>query len=299
MTYNIFALLFGITLLCAGSNWLVNGTSALALSFSIRPIIVGLTILAFATSAPEFFVSLIAIAKGSVGVSIGNIIGSNITNITLGIGLSAIVKPLIVDKKIEILFMIGVSFLFWLLCIDGLLGRLDGYILLICLAAFLIYGLFFAKYKNNYEIKEYTISKKKSKRYLVNTFFIISGFMGLLLGSNLIVKSAIFMAKALEFSETFVGLSIVAVGTSLPEIATSIAAVEKNENDLLIGNVVGSNIFNICLVMGTIALLSPLKIEIGLNRFEFPMMIMISILLFIFCKKKKITSADLMVIFSS
>jgi len=148
MALNGFFLLIGLTLLFLGSDWLVRGASNLAFSLSIRPIIIGLTVVAFATSAPELLVSLVAATKGSSGLSVGNILGSNVINIALVLGSSALVKPLKVNKKIvskELPYMIGASFLFWFLCLDGKIGRIDGFILLGVLAVFIIYGIMTAR----------------------------------------------------------------------------------------------------------------------------------------------------------
>jgi cation:H+ antiporter len=284
MILNIFLFCLGITLLYLGSEWMVKGAASLALSFSIRPIVVGLTVVAFATSAPELLVSLIAAVKGYSGVSLGNILGSNVANIGLVLGASALVRSLAVDKKLvrrEIPFMIGVSGLFWLVCLDGWIGRVDGTVLLAGLAFFLILGIMTAKKRENTK-DEVPVQKGKSVLWYI--FLILIGMGGLVAGAHLVVNSAIFIARQLGLSEVFIGLSIVAVGTSLPELATSVVAGARGEHGISIGNVVGSNVFNVCMVIGTVGLFNPMSVDMGLMRFEFPAMFLLSLILLVFSR---------------
>ena len=284
MTFNCFLLCLGIVLLYSGSECMVRGAVTLALSLSIRPIIVGLTVVAFATSAPELLVSLIAAVKGSAGVSLGNILGSNVANIGLVLGASALVRPLAVDQKLlrrEIPFLIGASGLFWLICLDGQIGRIDGIVLMSGLAFFLVLGIMTARKEKDTKGEDLTQERKKGF-WLI--FLILTGMGGLVLGAHLVVKSALFIARQFGLSEVFIGLSIVAVGTSLPELATSVVAGAKGEHEISIGNVVGSNVFNICMVIGTVGLFNPMAVDMGSVRFEFPAMFLLSIILFIFCR---------------
>lgn len=284
MIINILLFAIGMTLLYCGSEWMVKGSSSLAFSFSIRPAIVGLTVVAFATSAPELLVSLIAACKGSSGISLGNILGSNVANIGLVLGTSALIMPLAVGRGLvrrEIPYMIGVTGLFWLVCLDGQIGRIDGMILLAALGVFLIMGVMTAR-KNG--IKEMPVPDRGKRKILRVMFFILMGMTGLLVGANLMVKSAIFMARQFGLSEAFIGLSIVAVGTSLPELATSVVAGARRESDISVGNVIGSNIFNICLVIGTIGLFNPMSVDMELMRFEFPAMFILSFVIFFFSR---------------
>ncbi len=284
MILNVFLLFLGIILLYFGSEWMVRGAASLALSLSVRPMMVGLTVVAFATSAPELLVSLIAAVKGSAGVSLGNILGSNVANIGLVLGASALVRPLAVNRKLvrrEIPFMIGASGLFWLVCLDGWIGRMDGIILLAGLALFLVLGIITAKKSG--EAKEEG-PDREGKRLVRHILFILIGMAGLVYGANLIVNSAIFIARQIGLSEIFIGLSIVALGTSLPELATSVVAGARGEHDISIGNVVGSNVFNVCMVIGTVGLFNPMPVEPGLMRFEFPAMFGLCLILFVFCR---------------
>ena len=284
MPLNVILLILGIILLYKGSEWMVKGAASLALSMLVRPIVVGLTVVAFATSAPELLVSVIAAIKGSAGVSLGNILGSNVANIGLVLGLSALIRPLVVDKTLvrrEIPYMIGASGVFWVMCLDGGIGRVDGVILLAGLAFFLIWGIITAKEKNQTGVGRQTAKESKRLFYI---FLILIGTAGLVIGASLVVRAAIFIAKEFGLSEVFIGLSIVAVGTSLPELATSVVAGVRGEHDISVGNVVGSNVFNICMVIGTIGLFNPMPVDTSLNRFEFPVMFLLAVVLLILTK---------------
>lgn len=279
MYIQILILIIGLILLYVGSILLVEGASSTAALFAVRPVIIGLTIVSLATSAPELLVSLVASIKGSGGISIGNILGSNAINIALVLGISALIRPVTIKKQIvyiEIPYMIAVSFLFWLLCADQNIGRTDGLILISLLAVFLVYSIFTAKEKDSSESRDDALPAKPSvKTILKNTAFIISGILMLAFGADFVVKQAIDMAQKIGLSQTFIGISIVALGTSLPELATSAVAAAKDESDISVGNVVGSNLFNICLVMGVVGLFSPMTISRELHSFQFPFMIFI------------------------
>ena len=279
MGIELIWLALGLALLYFGSSILVEGAASTAVMFAVRPVIVGLTIVSLATSTPELLVSLVAAVKGSGGISMGNILGSNVINIALVLGASAVVRPVSVKRqvvRIEIPYMIAISTLFWLLCLDNEVGRTDGIILLALLVIFLIYGIATASDKNGNNGSAPPRSKKKILTY---TFYIVIGIIMLAWGANLVVKTAITLAEAIGLSQTFIGISVVALGTSLPELATSVVAAARGESDISVGNVVGSNLFNICLVMGMVGLLNPLAVAPGLHSFEFPFMVFISMLL--------------------
>ncbi|MCP3876208.1 MAG: calcium/sodium antiporter [Desulfobacteraceae bacterium] len=278
MFTQILILILGLVLLYIGSSLLVEGAATTAILFAIRPVIVGLTIVSLATSAPELLVSLVAAFKGSGGISLGNILGSNVINIALVLGISAVIRPVIIQKTIiitQIPYMIFISIIFWVLCFDSHIGRADGIILLILLAAFLIYGVTTAKEKEN------NSAVNKSSFFVIskNVFFIIIGIVILSYGANFVVQEAINIANKIGLSQTFIGISVVAFGTSLPELATSAVAAAKGESDISVGNVVGSNLFNICLVMGTVGIFNPMAIDKDLHNFQFPFMVAISVLL--------------------
>jgi len=276
---NLVILIIGMVLLYGGSEFLVRGASNTALLLAIRPVIVGLTVVAFATSAPELLVSVVAAVEGAGGISLGNILGSNVINIALVLGISAVIKPVTIHKSIirfELPYMLLSGLVFWLLCLDQKIGVMDGAILLTMLFLFLYISIRRARGENNGRQK----NKSHSPRvHLTNAFMVVAGIIGLAKGADMVVSSAITMAREIGLTEAFIGLSVVAMGTSLPELATSAVAAGRGESDLSVGNVVGSNLFNICLVMGTVGLLNPMTIEKKILLVEFPPMILISFLL--------------------
>ncbi len=286
----IIILVIGLVLLYFGSELLVRGASSTALMFAVKPVIVGLTIVSFATSAPELLVSLVAALKGSGDISVGNILGSNVINIALVLGISAIIRKVTIKKQInkfDLPFMIVISIIFWIQCLDNKIGYLDGIILLTLLFIYLLISIFNAKIKDKNDIK----IDKSLKKFLKNAGFIIIGIFSLAYGANLVVQNAILIAKTIGLSEVFIGISIVALGTSLPELATSAVAAAKGESDISVGNVVGSNIFNICLVMGVVGIFNPTPVNNSLLYFEIPFMVFLSIILYIISMRYKIISA--------
>ena len=279
MGLGIVWLMMGLALLYFGSCLLVDGAASTAVMFAVRPVVVGLTVVSLATSAPELLISLIAAVQGSSGISMGNILGSNVINIALVLGASAVIRPVSVNKqvvRVEIPYMIGVSALFWLLCLDNEVGQIDGMVLLTLLGVFLIYGIITA---GNHKKNVSETPKKSTRQLLVYAVYVVAGLGMLAGGSNLVVTQAVAMAEAIGLSQTFIGISVVALGTSLPELATSVVAAARGESDISVGNVVGSNLFNICLVMGVVGLLNPLAVEPGLHWFEFPFMVFLSLVL--------------------
>ncbi len=287
--------ILGLMLLYWGSVILIKGAVASAILFAVRPIIIAIILVGFATSVPEFFVSLTAIIKKSSTISLGNIIGSNIINISLVLGISAIIRPININKKIikfELPYMFFSALIFWFLCMDGMLGKGDGIILVLILFVFLFHGIKNAKIAQNSNKKkkknDNADKKKNLKKISKNILMIILGFIGLGKGADMVVKSAILISQTLGLSEAFIAISIVAFGTSLPELTTSIVAASKGESDISVGTILGSNIFNICMVMGAISIISPMTIDKNLLIFEFPCMVIASIMFLgvAFFKKK-------------
>jgi len=280
-------LVAGLALLYYGSEFLVRGAASTAILFAVRPVIVGLTVVAFATSAPELLVSLVASVKGSGDISVGNILGSNVINITLVLGLSALIRPIEISghiARVEMPIMLTVCVLFWIICLDGVIGWGDGVLLLTILVVFLGYSIWTARDKNGGD----TVREKPSgKTLLRNGVMIVGGLIALAKGADMVVQSAIIMAREIGLSEAFIGISIVALGTSLPELATSAVAAAQGESDISVGNVVGSNIFNVCMVMGLVGLIQPLTINKALLTFEFPFMIFIVLFLQVVCWRGK------------
>lgn len=277
MTIAILSSFFGLLLLYFGAEGLVRGSSSLGLRFGLSPLVVGLTIVAFGTSAPELAVSMNAAYVGQSDLSIGNVVGSNIANIGLILGISVMVQPLSLNIqiiRIDIPIMIGVSILFCMLIFDANLSRIDGLLLVSGVIAFTVFNVIKArqakpKDKNAFE-SEILVLKDGLTREIV---FIFAGLTLLIVGGKLLVDGAVHIARVVGISEAVIGLTVVAVGTSLPEMATSILAATKKMSDLAIGNVVGSNIFNILGVLGASSLLSPLAqgnvtwIDIGVMIF--------------------------------
>lgn len=298
---NYLFLILGFVLLIKGADFFVSGSSRLAKYFKIPPIIIGLTIVAFGTSSPEAAVSISAALRGTEGISIGNVIGSNIINISLIIGITATISPLIVKKTTiikEIPFSLLGGIALIILLADRLLedqttnvlSRADGLILLAFFSIFLYYIIEVALKNrqnglNNQNpstdpLEDKTINIKKS------IILTILGFAGIVLGGWLVVENAQSIAQQLGMSETLVGLTIVAIGTSLPEMITSIVAAVKKESEIALGNIIGSNIFNIFFVLGISSTIIPLHIESKVF-FDITLMIVISFVLMIFATTHK------------
>lgn len=287
MIQPFFLLFIGLIILFFGAKWVVNSSSNIALYLGIRPIIIALTVVSIGTSLPEFVVSLVAAINNTKDIALGNIIGSNIANIALVLGLSAIVKPLKINKatlKKEIPIMIGFSLLLYFLSLDKMISTVDGFILLFANILFVAYCIYNAK--NNKENPGNAISpldgpqnQKQSLKY--ELFLTLSGTIAIVGGAKLMVDAAIIIAKDFGLTELFIGMTVVAIGTSLPELATSMLAAFQSKHEISVGNVLGSNIFNIGMVIGFISLISPFTVEqLTLNR-EFLIMLGFSAMLFL------------------
>lgn len=280
-------LIAGLVLLVAGAEVLVRGAAKLAAQFGIPPLIIGLTVVAFGTSAPETAVSVQAALDGSGDLAIGNVVGSNIANVLLILGLTALIAPLIVSRqliRLDVPIMIGASLLTFGLAWDGSLSRLDGALLfagVLTYTGFLIYSARKDKGGDDDEFaKEFGLDEvPKPYAWAINLGLIIAGLVLLVTGSNFLVEGAVTLARALGISELVIGLTVVAVGTSLPELATSILAAIKGERDIAVGNIVGSNIFNLLCVLGLASLVSPAAISVSPNAlaFDFPVMIAVAV----------------------
>lgn len=259
-------LIAGFVLLIKGADWFVDGASGIADKFGIPQIIIGLTIVAFGTSAPEAAVSISSALKGSAGLAVGNIVGSNILNILIILGLTSVIRPLLIQKntmKYEMPFVIVVTVVLAVLgFIGGSLNRLDGVILWLFFIAFFVYLIKTSKsgLPVTEDASEDAAPKKKLNIWVLILLTIV-GLAMIVLGSNLTVDSATAIAKAFNVSDRIIGLTIVALGTSLPELCTSVAAARKGNADIAVGNIVGSNIFNILFVLGTTALITNVPFE--------------------------------------
>ena len=248
----LLLLALGFVMLVKGADWFVDGASGIAVKFHIPQIIIGLTIVAMGTSAPEAAVSITAALGGSADITVGNIVGSNILNVLVILGLASVIIPIAVGKetlKVDAPFMIAISAIFLLLGWDGTITRIDGLILVALFAAYIGYMIWEAIHSNDEgeEIKELSIGKA--------LLFTVIGLGLIVLGSNVAVDAATELARIFGMSERFIGLTIVALGTSLPELFTSVVAARKGNADIAIGNIVGSNIFNILFVVGLSSLI--------------------------------------------
>lgn len=269
MLIQILLILIGFIMLIKGADFLVNGSSAIAKKLRISEIIVGLTIVSIGTSMPELFVSTTSALNGYSDLSIGNVIGSNICNLLLILGLSAIIRPVKFHKEtkfIENPMLIVLSFIFLVICnINQDVSRFEGIILISLFILFLLYTIIMAKKSQDEIIIQ--ISKEETKKINVfkNILLIILGIIVLKYGGDLVVENAKKLALELNISEKVIGLTIVAIGTSLPELVTSITAAIKGESDIAIGNIVGSNIFNMLLIIGVSAIIKPISYNISYN----------------------------------
>jgi cation:H+ antiporter len=282
---NIVFLVVGLVALIAGAELLIRGASRLAAALGVSPLIIGLTVVAFGTSAPELAINLQAAFVGEADLALGNVIGSNIFNILLILGISALIIPLVVHQdllRLDVPIMIGLSVLIFILALDGNLSRMDGMILIIGLALFLAL-IFIRSRKEKAEIQqeyalEYGRPAQKGVRGMVTNLVLVLAGLGLLvLGSEWLVEGAVALALFFDISELVIGLTVVAIGTSLPEVATSIVAALRKQRDIAFGNVVGSNIFNILSVLGITSLVAPLGINVPAEALAFDMPIMIAV----------------------
>ena len=286
---NILLFLGGLAFLIVGAEALVRGASRLAAVFGVSPLVVGLTVVAFGTSSPEIAVSVNAALSGQASLVMGNVVGSNIFNILFILGLSAIIAPLIVSQqliRLELPLMIGLSIFILLLSLDGKLSRLDGLILLFSLAIFIFLSLRASRKEKPdvqaeyaQEFGEQTGSQSNS---VVNAVMVIAGLGLLILGSRWLVQSAVAFAQLLGVSELIIGLTIIAAGTSLPEVVTSVIAALRGEREIAVGNVVGSNIFNLLCVLGLASVAAPAGIGVteAIIGFDLPVMIAVALAAF-------------------
>jgi cation:H+ antiporter len=288
MLINIVYIIVGVALVLWGADRLTEGASSLARGMHVPEIVIGLTIVAAGTSAPEMFVSLVSALKGTSDLAVGNVLGSNIFNTMLIVGCSAVVAPMAVSPstvKKDIPFAVVAAFLLFMLCFDDMdsphlwgneISRSDGVILLIGFLIFMIYTFQSAKKQGlmptQEEIEDNKELPKDYSKLWRNLSFIVLGLACLIVGSNLFVDAASYIAHRYGVRQSVIGLTIVAGGTSLPELATSVVAAYKGRSAIAIGNVLGSNVFNILLILGTTAVIHPLRI-MGITIVDLMMML--------------------------
>jgi cation:H+ antiporter len=280
----VVTLVAGLVLLVAGAEGLVRGASRIALSAGISPLVVGLTVVAFGTSSPEMAVSVSAVRSGATDIAIGNVVGSNIFNILLIVGLCALVVPLVISwrlVRLEVPLMIGVSILLWIFLLDGALGRWEAAVLFGGLVGYTVWAIR-ASRKEGAAAREMSAPGAAPATvpspWYINVGYVAGGLVFLVAGSNWMVKSAVEIAQSFGLSELVIGLTIVAAGTSLPELATSVIATIRGERDIAVGNVVGSNIFNILGVLGLSGLVSANALEASslVRNVDIPIMILVA-----------------------
>ena len=291
--FQIALLIIGFIILIKGADWLVDGASSIAANFKVSKTLIGLTVVAFGTSAPELAVSISSLISGSSEMLLGNVIGSNIINVLLLIGIGALICPIkvsrdTVKKELPILLLISTAIVVLFLDIPlananiDEITRSDAIICLLFFCIFLYYLIVMAK--RNRETKATKAEKPKYK--LGKSFlFAIIGLAGLVLGSQFVVHSASFLASAIGVSDRVIALTVIALGTSLPELVTTIVAARHKETDLIVGNIIGSNIFNICIVMGIpVAIFGTITPE-SFQMIDLFMLIFSTILLFLLTRK--------------
>ena len=278
----LILLIVGFILLIKGSDFFVDGSSNIASILKIPTLIVGLTIVAFGTSAPEAAVSITSSLSGNNALAVSNVIGSNIFNMMLIIGLCALLRELKIGRDVlnkDLPFLVVITaILSGFIIIGWSISRVEGIILFLLIIGYVSYLVYSAK-----KTKEAQIVEKPKMGLLRSIIYIIGGMAGIIIGADFVVDSASYIAMAFGMSETLVGLTIVAIGTSLPELVTSLTALKKEENQLIIGNVIGSNIFNILFVLGASSIISPITINPNMIV-DIALMLGVTILFFIFGK---------------
>ena len=285
----ILILIAGLVLLVAGAEVLVKGASRIAFMFGLSPLVIGLTIVAYGTSSPELMVSIQSSLAGQPDIALGNVVGSNIFNVLLILGVSALITPLVVAQqliRLDVPILIGISCLTLMFGLDGKISRVDGTIFLIGIILYTTFLLIQSRKERNPEVtdeyeREYGGSTARSPQQIaINIGFVVLGLGLLVLGSKFLVDSSIAIARSFGVSELVIGLTLVAAGTSLPELATSVVASIRGERDIAVGNVIGSNIFNILAVLGGSSLFSAdgLTVSASALRFDIPVMIAVAVI---------------------
>jgi len=280
MLVQVGVLLLGLVVLYFGAEWLIKGASSIAVGLGIPPLIVGLTVVALGTSLPEFMTNFIAAVLGNDGLALGNIIGSNIANVGLILGTSALLVPLAVAPstlKREYPIMMAVMVMFYLLALDGTISRIDGVVLLLGLVSFLGYLVRDVR-RRGVGPSEVVASPDLVMPVWKKALLLTGGIVGLALGAHLMVTAAVEIAEFFQIDPVIVGLTIVAVGTSLPELAASLIGAFRNETDLAVGNVIGSNLLNVLFVVGSVSLVNPLGVSQEALTLHFPVMVGFSLL---------------------
>jgi cation:H+ antiporter len=281
MTFVFLAL--GLIALVAGASLLVRGAAKLAISFGISPLVVGLTVVAFGTSAPETAVSVGAVLQGNSDIAVGNVVGSNIFNVLFILGVAALITPLVIDRQLvrqEVPIMIGASLLIAIMSLDGGIGRFEAALLLGLLVAYTGYLIVQSRRSGNeahkVDLAALPLASRWDRHWSVQVLLVVAGLVLLVVGADWLVDSAVAFARALGVSDLVIGLTIVAAGTSLPEVATSVVATLRGERDIAVGNVVGSNTFNILGCLGASGLIAPGGLVVAPPLLAFDLWVMLA-----------------------
>lgn len=276
-TYPLLFFGLGLVALSFGAEWLVRGASRIAVALRVSPLVIGLTIVAYGTSTPEMMASVVAAVRGRADITLGNVLGSNIANVGLILGLVALIAPLRVSMRLmrrELPIMVGVTLLFYFLAWRLYFGRFTGVGFLLGLVVFTVLVLRWARHEPEEvqaEYESYDWAGRRSERPVLRTSILlaVAGMLVLFAGGDLVVRGAVPLARLMGISDVVIGASLVAVGTSLPELATALVAARRRQADIIIGNLVGSNLFNILGALGLSALIRPVQVAPSLLRFEF------------------------------
>ncbi|MBI4879452.1 MAG: calcium/sodium antiporter [Planctomycetes bacterium] len=270
MTLDVVICLIGFVLLYFGAEWLVKGSSSLARSLGVTPLAIGLTVVAYGTSMPEFVVSVLSAHREKSMIAVGNVVGSNIFNVAFILGLAALIRPLACNRgaaRRDNPIMLGVSLFVLVICLDSHIGRIDGAVLFLGIIAYTVMNFWFSRREAREGASGQPEAAVQEVGYLASRprqiLCIAAGIAGVIIGADRVVVSAEKIMTALGVSEKFIGLTVVAVGTSLPELATSVVAALRKEMDISVGNIIGSNVFNILSVLGAAALIRPIDIPCG------------------------------------
>jgi len=304
MILQLLLFIVGFLMLYFGAGWLVKGSSSLARSMGLTPLVIGLTVVAFGTSAPELVVSVVSSIKGKSMIAVGNVIGSNICNITLVLGISALIQPIRGNRSVfrrDIPIMLSVSLYLLLISLNSKIGRLEGASLLAGIVLYTGFNYYIAVKETRHKIHDESVAfvhvadgiehiASRTRQVAC----IITGIVAVVIGAEILIDSAVAIMKAFGVSEKFIGLTIVALGTSLPELATSAIAAMKKESDISIGNLVGSNVFNILSVLGAASMVKPISIPGGFVQsgllIDYLFMMFVSFLPWLMMRKTTIVS---------
>lgn len=286
LSVQILLFIGGVGVLYFGAEWLVRGAGRLASRFGVSPMVVGLTVVALGTSAPELFVSVLAALRGQGDLAIANVMGSNLANIGLILGISALIRPMAVSGRVirrEVWVMLGVTILLFPVILDLHLSRIEGAGLLGVLVAYLFFILRTVKWGDRQNLEEFEQFTKEADLTAQGPMrciaLVVLGGAGLVLGAHAIVTAALEIADIFSIPPLVIGVTALALGTSLPELATSVVAAYRGEADIAVGNIIGSNVFNIAAVLGTTAVIAPIDISARVLDVEFPAVLLMTVLL--------------------